>query len=100
MRSIQYSFGFEVINQLLDGVFNSALSAFVVSGFNTCSTFHIPGGTVIHPLKFMNSTFGLVFDHTTLEIELNRRIIDYDDEKKSKVSFAKYQLISKSSKRV
>ena len=100
LRSIQYSFGFEVINQLLDGVFNSALSAFVVSGFNTCPTFHIPGGTVIHPLKFMNSTFRLVFDHTTLEIELNRRIIDYDDEKKSKVSFANYQLISKSSKRV
>ena len=98
MRSTQYSFGFEVINQLLDGVLNSALSALEVSGFNTCPTFHIPGGTVIHPLKFMNSTFRLVFDHTTLEIELNRRIIDYDDEKKSKVSFAKYQLISKSSK--
>ena len=83
LRSIQYSFGFEVINQLLDGVFNSALSALVVSGFNTCFTLHIPGGTVIHPLKFMNSTFSSVFDHTILELELNRRIIDYDDEKKS-----------------
>ena len=100
MRSTQYSFGFEVINQLLDGVFISALSAVVVSGFHTCSTLHIPGGTVIHPLEFMNSTFSFVIDHTTLEIALNKRIIDYDEEKKTKLSFAQYQLISKNSNRV
>ena len=83
LRSTQYSFGFEVINQFLDGVYNSAMSALVVAGFNTCITLHIPGGTIIHPLKFMNSTFSFVFDHTILELELNRRIIDYDDGKKS-----------------
>ena len=83
LRSIQYSFGFEVINQFLDGVYNSAMSALEVAGFNTCITLHIPGGTIIHPLKFMNSTFSFVFDHTILELELNRRIIDYDDGKKS-----------------
>ena len=100
MRSTQYSFGFEVINQLLDGVFISALSTVVVSGFHTCSTLHIPGGTVIHPLEFMNSTFSFVIDHTTLELALNKRIIDYDEEKKTKLSFAQYQLISKNSNRV
>lgn len=67
-----YLISFEFIDQFLDSVLNGSVFAVIMFCLDCDSTLHIPSRAIVHPLKFVNSSFCFIANHPILKIQLQR----------------------------
>ena len=79
-------------------MFNGSVFALIVFSFNTCSTLYIPCCSIVHPLELVDATLCLVAYHSSLIIQLRkkmgkseRRVIDNNVEKKHRTGTGYYE---------
>ena len=55
-------------------MFNGSVFALIVFSFNTCSTLYIPCCSIVHPLELVDATLCLVAYHSSLIIQLRKKM--------------------------